>query len=161
LLTDAAPARLNGGVVLRRCPAMQDAARPELFLEFRILRIVEVLWVFFRIQVIEVAEELVETVYGGQVLVLITEVVLTELPGSVTHRLKKLRRGPVACLQPHGRARRPHFRKAGAQRTLSGNEARAPRRTTLFGVVIGEDHPFASDPVDVGGAIPHETQRIG
>ena len=41
--------------------------------------------VFHRVEVIEVAEELVEAVDGGQELVPVAEVVLAELAGGVAH----------------------------------------------------------------------------
>jgi hypothetical protein len=42
----------------------------------------------FGVQVVEVAEELVEPVVGRQELVLVTEVVLAELAGGVAERLQ-------------------------------------------------------------------------
>jgi hypothetical protein len=41
--------------------------------------------------VVEVAEELVEAVHGGEELVPVTEMVLPELPGGVAVRLEQLR----------------------------------------------------------------------
>ncbi len=54
----------------------------------QILRIVGVRRVFHRVQVIQVAEELVEAVDGGQKLVAVAEVVLAELAGGVAQRLE-------------------------------------------------------------------------
>ena len=66
---------------------MDDAARAELLLELRVLRVVGMLWLLLRVQVVEVAEEFVEPVIGRQHLVAVTEVVLAELAGHVTLRL--------------------------------------------------------------------------
>ena len=44
--------------------------------------------VFHRVEVIEVAEEFIEPMHGGQKLVQIAEMVLAELAGGVAHRLQ-------------------------------------------------------------------------
>jgi len=54
-----------------------------LFVELGILGIVIGLGFFFSVQVIEVAVELIEAVVGGQMFVLVTEVVLPKLAGRV------------------------------------------------------------------------------
>src|SRR5262249_37660564 len=74
---------------------MQDAARTELLLELGVLRIVGIFRLLFRVQVIEVAEELVEAVRGRQELITITEVVLAELTRDVAERLEELGDGRV------------------------------------------------------------------
>ena len=69
LLADPAPARLYGRVVLVGRPGMDHAARAEVLLELREIllgRIVVHLRLFLGIEVIEVAEELVEAVIGRQ-----------------------------------------------------------------------------------------------
>ena len=86
LLTDAAPARLLGRVILVRRVAVQDAARTELRPKFREVfgaRVVRILRVFFRIEVVEIPKELVEPVGGRQVLVAVAEMVLAELAGRI------------------------------------------------------------------------------
>ena len=47
------------------------------------------------VQVIEVAEELVEAVHGGQEFVAIAEMVLAELPGRIALRLQQLGYGRI------------------------------------------------------------------
>ena len=64
-------------------PAVQHAARTELLLELGILRVVRVLRLLLGVQMVEVAEELVEAVDGRQELVAVAEVVLAELAGGV------------------------------------------------------------------------------
>ena len=90
LLADLAEARVIGRIVLVRREAVQDAARAELRLEGRVLRIVHVLRLLFRIQVVEVAEPFIEPVNRGQHVVAVAEVVLAELAGRVTERLEQL-----------------------------------------------------------------------
>ena len=71
------------------CRQPRSAARrgAEYLLELRILGIVRQFRFFFRVQVIEIAEEFVETVHGRQVFIPIAEMVLAELPGGVAQRL--------------------------------------------------------------------------
>ena len=49
----------------------------------------------FGIQVIEVAEELVEAVHRGQEFVAVAEMVLAELPGRVALRLEQFGNGRI------------------------------------------------------------------
>ena len=86
LLADLAPARLLGRVVLVRSPRMHHVARADLVLELR--RVVGMGRVLHRVEVIEVAEELVEAVDGRQELVAVAQVVLAELAGGIAHRLE-------------------------------------------------------------------------
>ena len=81
---------------------MQHATRAVLLLEVgKVLRIgiVRQLRLFLRVQVIEVAEELVEAVHRRQVLVAVAEMVLPELSGGVAERLQQFRN--VRILRPH------------------------------------------------------------
>ena len=57
---------------------------------------------FFRIQVIEVAVELVETVIGRQELIAVAEMVLAELPRGISQRFQRLGDGDISCLQSCG-----------------------------------------------------------
>src|SRR3954470_514091 len=54
----------------------------------QLLRVSGVRWIFHRIEVIQVAEELIETVYRRQKLVFIAKVVLAELASCVAHSLE-------------------------------------------------------------------------
>ena len=66
---------------------MDHVARADLVQQF--LRIVGVGRVLHRVEVIEVAEELVEAVHRRQELVQVAEVVLAELAGGVAHALER------------------------------------------------------------------------
>ena len=69
-------------------PAPQDTTRAEVGAISRILWVIGQLGLLFGIEVIEVAEELVEPVYGRQRLVAITDVVFAELPGRISKILQ-------------------------------------------------------------------------
>ena len=62
---------------------MNHVARADLVQQ--LLRVIGVRRIFHRVEVIEVAEELVEAVNGRQELVEIAEVVLAELARDVAH----------------------------------------------------------------------------
>ncbi len=86
-------------------PGMQDAARTILLLELGIFGIVRVLRLLLRVQVVEVAEELIEAVRGGQELVAVAQVVLAELAGDVAERLEDFGDRRVFGLEAQVRAR--------------------------------------------------------
>ena len=56
--------------------------------EILLARIVGVFRLFLRVQVVEIAEELVKSMRGRQELVEVAEVVLAELTGGVTQRFQ-------------------------------------------------------------------------
>ena len=81
---------------------MDHTARAELLAEFRIIRIVLVLGLFLGIEVIEIAEELVKAMHGGQELVAVALVVLAELTGGIALRLQDRCHGHVGFLPALG-----------------------------------------------------------
>ena len=68
------------------------------------------------VQVVQVAEELVEPVHRRQVLVAVAEVVLAELAGGVAERLEQLGDGGILGAQAQVRARQPDLAQPGAVR---------------------------------------------
>src|SRR5262245_18699572 len=66
LLADLAEHWIDGRVVFVSRLALEDAAGAELLPEVRILRVVRVLRLLFGVEVVQVAEELVEAVDGRQ-----------------------------------------------------------------------------------------------
>ena len=114
LLADLAPARLDRLVVLVGGPGVHHAARSELLLEPRILRVVDHLRLFFGVEVVEVAEELVEAVVGGQHVVQVAQVVLAELARGVALFLEQRRDGDDLLVHAHRRGGDADLRQAGA-----------------------------------------------
>src|SRR5215467_3893786 len=104
---------------------MEHTARPELLLEFWILGIVGKFRFLFRIQVIQVAEELVEAMHGRQVFIPIAQMVLAELPSGVSERLEHFGDGRIFLLKPDRGTRHPDFRQSGTNRVLARDETRA------------------------------------
>src|SRR5262245_15366130 len=104
---------------------MDHTSGAELLLEVRKIffrRVIRLLWILFGVQVIEVAEELVEAVRGGQVFVEVAKMVLPKLAGRVSERFEQLRNRWVLRLQTDGRGRNPDLREPGPVATLSGDE---------------------------------------
>jgi len=138
-----------------------DAARSVLPPERRILRIEIALRLLLRIQVIEVAEELVEAVIGRKVLVLIAEMVLAELARRVASGLQNIGDGRHPLGDAVRIARHADGQEARAERLLSKDEGGAAGRAALLAIGIGEDRPLRGDAVDVGRAVTYHAHRVG
>jgi hypothetical protein len=129
--------------------------------EHHVTRVVLVLRFFLGIEVIQVAEELVESVVGREHFIPVAQVVLSELAGSITVRLQELRDRNVLRLEPEIGAREPDLEKAGAEARLARDEGGPARRAALFAVRVGEDHALVGDAVDVGGLVAHHAHVVG
>ena len=101
-----------------------------------ILGIVGVLGLLLGVQMVEVAEELVEAVVGGQELVLVAQVVLAELAGDVAQRFEELGDGRVFGAQALVGAGHAHLGQPGADGILPGYEGRPSRGAALLPVVV-------------------------
>ena len=155
LLADAAEATVLGRIVNRRGEGVEHAAGTELRREGGILGIVGILRLLLGVQVVEIAEELIEAMHRRQELVAVAEVVLAELPGGVAERLEQLGDGRIFRLQAERGARWPDLGQAGANRRLSGDEGGAAGRTGVLPVPGLEARAFGRDAVDVGRAVAH------
>src|SRR5215469_18755981 len=104
---------------------MDDAAGTEFLAELGeilLRRVVGHLGLLFSIQVVEVAEEFIEPVNGGQVLVEVAQMVLAELACRVAKRLKQFGDRRILGLEPNRRAGNADFGKAGAIAALASDE---------------------------------------
>ena len=129
-----------------------DAAGSETLPERGVLGIEVGFRLLLGIEVIEVAEEFVESMIAGQELILVAQVVLAELPGGITVGLEQLRDGGILGAQADVRPRHAHFQQAGAQGMLACDEGGASRGAALLTVVIGEHGALVGDTIDVRGA---------
>src|SRR5262249_1453324 len=109
LLADLAKHAINRRVIGSRRPTVKDAARAELLFEFRILGIVRILRLLFRVKVIEIAEELVEAVSSRQEFVAIAQVIFTKLTANVAHRFEQFRDGWILRLESKPPPRKADF----------------------------------------------------
>ena len=137
-----------------RGPGMHHVARADHVLQR--LRVVPVRRVLHRVQVVEVAEELVEAVHGRQEPVQVAEMVLAELPGRIAHRLEHLRDGDRLVGNAERRPGLADRRQAGPDRQLAGDEVRAACRAARLGVIVGEAHALVGQPVEIGRPAGHD-----
>ena len=148
-------------IILVRCARLEHAAWTEALLELRVLRIVDVLRLLFRIEMIEVAEELIEAMHGRQVLVAVAEVVLAVLERHVALVLQQVGNGRVLFLKAERRARQADLEQSGTERRLAGDERGAPGGAGLLAVVVGEQRALAGDAIDVGRLVAHHALVVG
>ena len=87
LLADLAEAGIDGWIVAVGRLASQHAARAELGEVGGVLRIVRQFRLLLGVEMVEIAEELVEAVHGRQRLVAVADMVLAELSGGVAEIL--------------------------------------------------------------------------
>ena len=161
LLADAAPTRLFGWVINVCCDAIQQTARAKRIQKFRVLRIVIVFGLFFSIQVIEVAVELIKAVDRRQKLVAIAQVVLADLCCRVTHRFEQFRNRWIFCLNPLRGARHANREQSGTEGVLAEDERRASRSAGLLCVVVSEHDPFFGNSINVRRTAAHQTSVVG
>ena len=125
------------------------------------VRIVGVLRLLLGVEVVEVAEELLEAVVGRQHLVAVAEMVLAELAGGVAERAQQPGDGRVLDLHALGRAGQADLGQPGADRRLAGDEGGAAGGAALLAVPVGEERALLGDPVDVGRAVAHHAVVVG
>src|SRR6202011_1278497 len=106
------------------------------------------------------SEKLVEAVHRRQKFVFIAKVVFAELTGGVTHSFKRGSNGNCLRGYPCGRTGLADRGHAGADRKLTGDEVGAARRTTRLRVVIGEQHAFGGDLVEVRRPAGHQAAVV-
>ena len=85
----------------------------------RILWVVRIFRLFLSVEVIEVAEELIKPVLGGQKFIAIPEMVLAELPGGIALLLQQGCKCDVLRPDTEVSAGHPHLGQAGANGRLS------------------------------------------
>ena len=95
-----------------------------------------------RVEVVEVAPELLEAVRGRQRVGVVAEVVLAELAGVVAEVVQELGERRRAGPQVGRAARQLRRDHAGAQRVHAGEEGVATGGAALLGVVVGEERAF-------------------
>ena len=141
--------------------AVDDAPRPELLLQRGILEVVRVLRLFLGVQVVEVAEELLEAVRRRQHLVTVAEVVLAELARHVALCLQQRGDGRVFLLHALRGARQADLGEARADRRLPGDERGTTGSATLLAIPVGEHRALACEAVDVRRPVTHHALVIG
>jgi hypothetical protein len=140
---------------------VQYTSRAEALLELGVLEVVRVLGFLLGVQVVEVAEELVEPVLRRQVLVAVPEVVLAELAADVTERLQELSERGILRFQSEIGAGQANLRQSGADRRLTRQECRAASGAALLAVPVGEEATLLRDAIDVRRLVAHDAEVVG
>ena len=140
---------------------LDHAAWTEFLFELGVLRIIRALRLFFGVEVVEVAQELVEAVVGRQHLVEIAQMVLAELTGHVAMVLEQFGKSRVLLRETFLCARQADLQQAGSKRALTGEERRPTGGAALPAVPVGEQRPFVGDTVDVGCLVAHHAAVVG
>ena len=159
LFADLAPARVHGRVVPVGRLGPEHAAGTEHLAELGVLRVIEKLRLLLGVEMVQVAEEFIESVNSRQVLVEVAEVVLAELAGGVAEGLEHFGDGRVLLVQAYGRGRHAYLAQARAKDVLAGDERRPPGCAALLSVVVGEGHAFRGEAVNVGRPVAHQAFR--
>src|SRR5215813_6764618 len=163
LPADPAEALVRRRVIVVGGLAVQYPARTEPFAKVRKIlrvRVIGQFRLFLGIQVVEVAEELVETVDRRQIFIAVAEVVLADLPGRISQWLQELGDGRVQLAQTDRSGRQTDFGQPGAQSVLAGNERGSPGGAALLAVAVGESHALLCDAVDIRRAVTHHPVAI-
>ena len=161
LLADLAPARLDGGIVGVARPAMHEVARTDRVPDRGVGRIGIPVRIRHRVEVVQIAEELIEAVHAGKVLVQIAEMVLAELAGGVAHGLERGGNGRRLRRQADIGASLTDRGHAGANGKFASDEIGTSRCAARFGIVIGEAHALRRQPVKVRRLARHDALMIG
>ena len=163
LLADPAPALIRRVVVGVRGPRMHHATRRKALAEAREVlgrRVVRRLRLLLGVQVVEVAEELVEPVRGWEKVVLVAQMVLAELSRRISQGLEQLGDRRVLGLQSDVGSRHPDLAQTRSVAALSGDERGAAGGAALLAIGIGEAHPLVGDAVDVRRAVSHQSVAV-
>ena len=99
LLADLAPAGVSRRIVHVGRLGFHDIARAEAGEEFGALRIIGLIRLFHRVEVVENAVEFVEAMHGGQEFVAVAEMVLADLRRRVAEWLEQFGDGRILVLQ--------------------------------------------------------------
>ena len=110
---------------------------------------------------VEIAEELVEAMDGGQKLIAIAQMVLAELAGGVAMRFEQLGKRRVLVGQSFLGTGKADLEQAGAEATLPGDECGASGGAGLLGIEVGEYRALLGDAVDVRRAVAHHAAVVG
>src|SRR5215212_7803430 len=99
---------------------VKHTAGSELLPEFGVFGIVGQLRLFLGVEVVEIAEEFIEAMYGGQEFIPIPQMVFAELAGGVAKWLEKFGDCRVFLLQSNRGSGHGDLGQARADRVLSG-----------------------------------------
>ena len=109
---------------------------------------------------IEIAEEFIEAVHRGQVLVAVALMILSELTGAVAKALHDGSHGDVSLLPTFRCPGDADLGHAGADWAGAVNERSTPGSATLLTVIVSEENSFFGNSVDVRRLVPHHATVV-
>src|SRR5262245_33536270 len=118
---------------------MQNPSRTILLLELRILRIEVAFRLSLGVEVIQIAEELVESVLRRQMPVPITQMILAELTRRIPLRLQHIRYGRHPIRDAVRISRHADGEQSGTERLLTQNERSAAGGAALLPIGVCEE----------------------
>src|SRR6185503_13179286 len=124
---DFSETRIDQRIVTVRRLAVEDAAGTELLAECGIFGVIRQFGFLFRVEVIEVAVELVESMSRRYELVPIAEMVLAKLARRVTERLQHRGDRRIVLLKAERRTGQANLRHAGTQARLTSDKGGTAR----------------------------------
>src|ERR1700730_16385364 len=122
LLAYRTEARVRGRIERVRSVAVKHTTRTKSLPEGWIFRIELLLRLLFGIEVIEIAEELVEPMHCRKELVSVPEMILSELPAGIAERFQQFSKRGVFITQPFLSAGQPDLEQPGAKCALACDE---------------------------------------
>jgi hypothetical protein len=156
-----AEARIDGRIIAIGRLAFQNATRTEFGLVSRILGIIRQLGLFLGVQMIEIAEELIEAIHGRQRLVTVAHVVLAKLSRGVAEVLEQAANGRIELVHAHWGAGKADLGQASADPVLPRQKGGAPGGAGLLAIVMLELDALTGDPIDARSFITHQPIRVG
>src|SRR5262249_22630482 len=160
LFADFSEYGINRRVIGNRRPTVKDATRTELLFELRVFGIIGILRLLFRVEVIKIAEELVEPVDGGQEFVSVAQVILAELTADVALRLQQFGNSRILRLNSQSRPREANLGHASPDRRLPHDKRSATSGAALLAVPISEECAFLRNSIDVRRLVAHDAVVI-
>ncbi len=136
LLADLAETWVHRGIVHIRGLASQNAARTEFGAVGRVLRIIRKFRFFLGIEVVEVAEEFIETVDSREGLIAVADMVLAELARSIAEVFRSAHPPRIELAHPHRCAGKADLRETSANAVLASQEGGPPCSARLFAIVM-------------------------
>src|SRR5215510_12576757 len=90
----------------------------------------------------------------------VTEVILTELASGVSERFEQFGNGGIFGTHAICSAWQSNLAQPRAEYALAHDEGCAASGARLLGVVVGENHAFVGNAVDVGRLVAHYPFRV-
>ena len=141
--------------------AVDHASGTEFFLKLGRVWVIGMFRFFFGVEVVEIAEEFIETVGGGEHVVAIAKMIFAELTGEIALGFEDGGDGGIFLFHALWGAWEADFSEAGADGSLASDEGGAAGGAALLAIPVGEKGAFFGEAIDIGGFVAHHAEVIG